>query len=76
MQSLVELHSYVAWLPDWAAWLVVSLAVTWTMVAYGFLIARTGRSVLWSLLVLMPLAGIPILWWLAYGRWPRERPKA
>jgi len=72
MQSLPQMYSFVAILPEWLAWLVVALAVTWTMVAYGFLIARTGRGPLWALGVLLPFVGVVVLWWLAYGRWPRD----
>jgi len=74
MQALPQLHSYVAVLPDWLAWLAVALVVTWTMVAYGLLLVRTGRGPLWGLLVLLPFVGVALLWWAAYARWPGSRP--
>ncbi len=73
MQALPQLHSYLAALPDWIAWLVVAVVVTWTMVAYGLLLSRAGRGPLWGLLVLLPFVGVLVLWWAALARWPRER---
>ena len=75
MQSLQELYFYVASLPDWLSWLLISLTVTWHMVAYGFLLARTGRSPMLALLTLVPYAGGGLIWWLALSRWPiQEKP--
>jgi len=76
MQALPQLYSYVSGFPDWLAWLVVALVVTWTMTAYGLLVIRTGRRGLWGLAVLLPFVGVAVLWWVAYGRWPRERSRA
>jgi len=37
-------------------------------------VARTGKSRWWALFLLLPVFGIiPLMWILAYSRWPAER---
>jgi hypothetical protein len=43
-----------------------------TMVPSWRILRRTGLSPWWSLLSLMPLGTIPVLWIVAYSRWPKE----
>ncbi|WP_207480757.1 hypothetical protein [Arenibaculum pallidiluteum] len=58
-------------LPEWVALLIVGLYVMAKVGLAGFVIARTGRSPLWALVLVFPLLEIAGVWALAYGTWPR-----
>lgn len=71
MQSFNELLWYVDALPPWLSHLIVSLVVLYTLCVWGLVLARTGRSPLWALLLLLPYVAIAGLWVLAYRSWPK-----
>ena len=58
-------------LPPWAAMLIVSVYVTAVIGFGGFVFARAGRSPIWALALLVPVANVAVIWWIAYCRWPR-----
>lgn len=58
-------------LPAWLSLLIVSLIVAGRIGFAGFVLAKTGRSPLWALVLMVPLAEILAVWALAYARWPR-----
>jgi len=72
MQSYGELTAYFAWLPDWASYLIAIVLVTWTVCMMGFALAKAGRNPLWALLGFVTYLFLPMLWIIAYARWPRE----
>jgi hypothetical protein len=43
-----------------------------TMVPCWRILRRTSLSPWWSLFSLIPLGTIPVLWIVAYSRWPKE----
>lgn len=47
---------------------VVTLTVCW--LPFVFIFQKTGRSGWWALLLLIPMVGFAVLWFLALGRWP------
>jgi hypothetical protein len=58
-------------LPDWVALLIMGIYLAAKIGLAGFVLARTGRSPLWSLAILVPFGEIVGIWALAYCRWPR-----
>ncbi|PWC36229.1 hypothetical protein [Azospirillum sp. TSO35-2] len=57
-------------LEPWQFYLIISLVLTYTMVAGGWVLAKAGRSPLWILLLLFPYVNIIAVWVFAYIRWP------
>ncbi len=58
-------------LPDWAALTIMGVYLAAKIGLAGFLLARTGRSPLWSLVILIPFGEVVGVWALAYAPWPR-----
>lgn len=50
--------------------LILSLVMTYTVVAGGWVLAKAGRSPIWILLLLVPYVNIIALWAFAYASWP------
>jgi hypothetical protein len=57
--------------PYWLYLLIVGLYVAALIGLAGWVLARTGRSPLWSLLLLVPTVNVVAIWALAYAKWPR-----
>ncbi len=72
MQSFGEMLAYVEALPLWASHLLASVVLVYTMVMGGLVIAKTGRSVMWGLLVFVPYAGFVGILIVSLIRWPRQ----
>ncbi len=61
--------------PLWLIGLIVAPLYTCTFCLLGVVIGKAGRSPFLSLLIFIPGAAIPLLAWLAWGRWPgRQSP--
>lgn len=54
----------------WLSMLIISLIVTAKLSLGGWVLAKAGRSPLWILILLLPWAEVPVLWFFAYSRWP------
>ena len=59
-------------LPAWVGSVVVGLQITAKIGLGGWVLARTGRSPLWILLLLVPYADLIGVWVFAYAVWPAE----
>lgn len=70
MPSYAETLTLLQFLPDWLSLTLVSISFAWTLCMFGVIAGKAGRSPIWGLLFLLPCAGLPVLWWLAYARWP------
>ncbi|MBP2301991.1 hypothetical protein [Azospirillum picis] len=57
-------------LEPWQFYLIISVVLTYTLVAGGWVLAKAGRSPLWILLLLFPYVNILAVWAFAYIRWP------
>ncbi len=57
-------------LEPWQFYLIISVVMTYTMVAGGWVLAKAGRSPLWVLFLLFPYVNILAIWVFAYMRWP------
>jgi len=57
-------------LEPWQFYLIISLVMTYTMVAGGWVLAKAGRSPLWVLFLLIPYVNVLAIWVFAYMRWP------
>ena len=55
-------------------WVVLALAAAIWIVPLWKLLERTGRRGAWALLALFPLAGLVILWVVAFGTWKAPAP--
>lgn len=60
-----------------AAALLVSLVVPLIVQLYSYIPAywclrRAGWSGWWFIPMAIPLFGLIVLWWFAFGRWPNE----
>ena len=60
-------------LPGWLVSVVVGLQITAKIALGGWILARSGRSPLWILLLLVPYGELLALWVFAYVDWPAER---
>ena len=58
-------------LPDWVAMLIVSIWLSLVIIMSGFILARTGRTPVWALLLLFPPIQVVAIWVFAFIRWPR-----
>lgn len=54
----------------WLTMLIISLILTAKLSFGGWVLAKSGRSPLWILLLLLPWVEVPGLWIFAYGPWP------
>ena len=63
-------------LPLWLIGLIVAPLYTYNFCLLGVVIGKCGRSPFLSLLLFVPGAVIPLLAWLAWGRWPERKPPA
>ncbi len=57
-------------LEPWQFYLIISLVMTYSMVAGGWVVAKAGRSPLWVLFLLVPYVNVLAIWLFAYARWP------
>ncbi len=57
-------------LEPWQLLLFISVVMTYSMVAAGWVAAKAGRSPLWALLLLVPYVNVLAVWLFAYARWP------
>lgn len=57
-------------------WVVVPLVAAIWIVPLWNLLERTGRQGAWALLAVFPLAGLVILWLVAFGTWKAADPEA
>lgn len=57
-------------LEPWQFLLILSVVLTYTLVAGGWVLAKAGRSPLWVLFLLVPYVNVIALWVFAYSRWP------
>jgi hypothetical protein len=58
-------------------WPVILLFIALWVYPLWRIIGRTGHHPALSLLAIFPVAGLIVLWWLAFARWPaREAPDA
>lgn len=54
-------------------WLVLLLLWAVFGIPAWRITGRTGNHPAWSLLLLLPVANVLFLWWLAFARWPGVR---
>jgi len=59
-------------LPPWIASVLLGVQIAAKIGLGGWVLARTGRSPLWILLILVPYAEVVAVWVLAYCPWPAE----
>lgn len=59
-------------LPIWVEYFLVGLIVIYFIYCCGKILAKTGRSPLWSLCMLVPYVQIIALWLFAYKAWPND----
>lgn len=62
--------AFINSLEPWQFYLIISLVMTYTMVAGGWVLAKAGRSPLWVLFLLIPYVNVLAIWVFAYMRWP------
>ena len=60
-------------LPGWLVSVVVGMQITAKIGLGGWILARSGRSPLWILLLLLPYGELFAIWAFAYIEWPAER---
>jgi uncharacterized membrane protein YhaH (DUF805 family) len=47
---------------------IIIIAIT--VIPFFRIFQRTGRSGWWALLILIPIANIAVIWFIAFARWP------
>ncbi len=57
-------------LPAWAIYALIGCLLAYKLALGGWILARTGRSPLWVLILLVPYANVAALWAFAYVSWP------
>ena len=62
--------AFINSLEPWQFYLIISIVMTYTMVAGGWVLAKAGRSPLWVLFLLVPYVNVVAIWIFAYMRWP------
>lgn len=62
--------AFINSLEPWQFYLIISVVMTYTMVAGGWVLAKAGRSPLWVLFLLIPYVNVLAIWVFAYMRWP------
>lgn len=75
MSELLNTLYWAPWqailaLEPWQANLVIALFLMLKLVFGGWMLAKSGRSPLWVLVLLLNGADIVALWVFAYVRWP------
>ena len=60
-------------MPGWAVSVVVGVQITAKIGLGGWILARSGRSPLWILALLVPYGELLARWVFAYAGWPAER---
>ncbi len=60
-------------LPSWLGSVLFGLQLSLKIGLGGWVLARTGRSPLWVLLLLVPYLDLAMIWLFAYAEWPAER---
>lgn len=60
-------------LPGWLISVVVGVQISAKIGFGGWILARSGRSPLWILALLVPYGELLALWVFAYAEWPAER---
>ena len=58
--------------PLWLSSVLLGLVMASWIGLGGWVLARTGRSPLWVLLLLVPIAALVAIWLFAYASWPAE----
>jgi hypothetical protein len=58
-------------LPAWGANLVIGLQIAALIGFAAFASVKMGLTPLWTLLLVVPTVSVPVLWVVAYLRWPR-----
>lgn len=58
-------------LPQWVELLIFGLIIVYFMAIVSLVLARTGRSPVWTLLLLIPVVQVVVIWAFAYCHWPR-----
>ena len=53
--------------------LIVGVMITAKLALGGWVLARSGRSTLWILALLVPWLDLLAVWVFAYAEWPAER---
>lgn len=76
MQSPGEVLYYLSGLPVWLSHLIWAVTAAYTMLVCGIVLSRTGRSLYWALIALIPYVGylLPIILWIL--PWPRVAEQA
>lgn len=59
-------------LPQWIEYLIAGGMICIMIASAAIILARAGRSVGWSLLLLLPWVQIALVWVFAFSGWPRE----
>lgn len=54
---------------------IYGIVLTAQIGAAAFILARTGRSPVWALVLLVPFVSIVAIWAFAFARWPRFNPE-
>jgi hypothetical protein len=57
----------------WLILFVIAFMLLWPL---GRILKRVGRSPWIAVFGVVPFAPIVMLWWIAYGRWPKDGPPA
>lgn len=60
-------------MPGWVVSVVVGVQISAKIALGGWILARSGRSPLWILFLLVPYAELLAIWLFAYIDWPAER---
>lgn len=59
-------------LPIWVEYSFVGILVVYFIYCCGKILAKTGKSPLWSLFLLIPYLQIIALWLYAFTTWPND----
>lgn len=62
-------------LPQWLEYTIVGILIVYFMFACGKILAKTGHSPAWCLLLFVPYVQIIALWAFAYKKWPVDQEK-
>jgi len=62
-------------LPGWSGYFLLGCILTGMLAMSGWVVAKTGRSPLWALVLLAgPYLPVIAIWVFAYSRWPAMGP--
>lgn len=59
-------------LPQWAEYTLAGIIIVYMMYLVGKILARSGHSPAWSLLLLIPFVQIIAIWYYAFKKWPLD----